>query len=108
MEVPEAQTSKPQPPNRAGMNWPAVFVLLLGPAILALAGALLKLDTLAVACPLGGSLISALMFGAMMARFGKTLLAKILLGILCAAVFGCLTLGLAFGGCALGGGLKLD
>jgi hypothetical protein len=109
MEVPEFQTSKPEAPNRAQLNWPAVFVLLLLPAALAFTGALMNVDALAIACPLGGSLISALIFGDMIGRrFGKTLLARIVLGIACAAVFGCLALGLSFGGCALGGGLKFD
>jgi hypothetical protein len=108
MEVPEFQTSKPEAPNRAQLNWPAVFVLLLLPAALAFTGALMNVDALAIACPLGGSLISALIFGLMVTRFAKSVLVKVLLGILCAAVFGGLTLCLAFGGCALGGGLKFD
>jgi|SRR6516225_6816252 hypothetical protein len=109
MEPPVSETNQPALPKSAKVNWPLVFALLLSPAVLALVGALLDLDTLAVACPFGGSLISGLIFGVIMARrFGKALLARVLLGICCAAIFGCLTLGLACVGCALGGGFKVD
>ena len=109
MESPAPETNQPGPPKSAKLNWPLVFALLLGPAVLALSGALLNLDTLAVACPFGGSIVSGLIFGVIMARrFGKAVLARVLLGICCAAIFGCLTLGLACAGCALGGGFKVD
>src|SRR5215467_8036642 len=109
MEHLPPETSHPEPPKAAKVNWLLVFALLLGPAVLALVGALLNLDTLAVACPFGGSIISGLIFGVIMARrFGKAILARVLLGICCAAIFGCLTLALACAGCALGGGFKLD
>jgi hypothetical protein len=109
MEPPAPETSPSAFPKSAKVNWPLVFALLLGPAVLALTGALLNLDTLAVACPFGGSIISGLIFGVIMARrFGKAVLARVLLGFCCAAIFGCLTLGLACVGCAFGGGFKLD
>jgi hypothetical protein len=109
MEFPAPETNLSEPPKSGKVNWPLVFALLLGPAVLALVGALLDVDALAVACPFGGSLISGLIFGVIMARrFGKGVLARVLLGICCAAIFGCLTLGLACVGCALGGGFKVD
>jgi hypothetical protein len=95
--------------NSTRFNWFLVVALLTGPAMLALIGALLKLDAVATGSPLVGGLISGLFFGVTMARrFGNTILVKVLLGLCCGAVFAGLTLGLGVTGCALGDGFKLD
>jgi hypothetical protein len=108
MEITQPDANGPAA-KAARFNWLIVIALLTGPAMLALIGALLKLDGLATSSPLVGGLISGLFFGVTMARrFGKTILVKILLGLCCGAVFAGLTLGLGVTGCALGDGFKLD
>src|SRR5262245_31286909 len=90
--------------GRPAMNWFVILGWLVGPAILALIGAWAKVPSLAVGSPLGGGLIGGVVFGGMMARrFGTTVLSRVLVAICCAAIFGCVTLGLGFFGCALGG-----
>src|SRR6476660_2946545 len=85
---PETAASSRPAPAPAGVSWLIGIGLLLGPAILALIGAATKIDALAIACPLAGGVISGIIFGIMVARrFGKTVLSKLLLGLVCAVVF---------------------
>ena len=105
--IPPASTSG-ETSARPRLNWLIVIGLLLGPGIVALIGASTKVDAIAVGSPLAGGAVGGIIFGVMAGRrFGKTVLAKILLGACCAAVFGCLTFGIGFFGCAMGG-FQLD
>src|SRR5262245_58236160 len=103
---PEALPTEPAP--RPRVNILLLLGLLIGPAVLALLRGLTKVDLIAVASPLVGAGIGGPVCGVMIGRrFGRTMLPKIALGICCTMLFGCLSLGIGFFGCALGG-FKLD
>src|SRR5258705_10069169 len=108
METPQPEPGPSNGPKRAGLNWPLIIALLIGPAVLALIGALTKNDAIATGSSLGGGLISGMIFGVLMARrFGKSVLSRIVLGLCWAVVFGILVVGISFLGCSIGG-FKLD
>jgi hypothetical protein len=93
----------PQPTSRPRVNWFLLLGFLIGPALLALIGALAKIDFIAVGSPLIGGGIGGIICGMIMGRrYGKTMLAKIVIGIGSAILFACVSLGISFVGCALG------
>lgn len=86
------------------INWLIFSALLLTPAMLALVGALGKIDGLAVGSPLVGGGIAGLLCGIQLAqRVGRTSATRLGLGFLFVGVFGCLSCFLGFFGCVLGG-----
>ena len=108
METKPPETPSLESPPLRRVNWLLLLAFLIGPAALAFIGAIVKVDFIAVASPLLGGAIGGIICGVMLGRrFGRTTLSKVVLGISCAVVFGCLSLFIAFVGCATGG-FQLD
>ena len=86
------------------INWLIFFAVLLAPAVVALLGAMGKVEPLAVGSPLVGGGLAGIVCGIMLGRrVGRTSAARVLLGILFVGVFGCVSFILSFFGCLLGG-----
>ena len=97
-----AHANSSLPPAR--LNWWVFFAILLAPGLLALLGALLKVEALSVASPLFGGPIAGIICGILLARrIGRTLQARIGLGFLFVALLGFLSFALGFTGCMAGG-----
>jgi hypothetical protein len=108
METNPPEVSVPEPAARPGISWLILVGFLVGPAVLALVGALAKVNALAIGSPLLGGGIGGVASGILLGgRVGKTVAGKVVAGVLLAVLFACLTLGLGFCGCMLGG-FKMD
>ena len=80
------------------------FAVLLAPAVLALLGALVKSEGLAVGSPFVGGGIAGIICGIMLARrVGRSTGSRIGLGILFVVLFAVVSFTLSFFGCLLGG-----
>ena len=98
MDKNQQESEAPRP-----INWILVTTLVFGPALLALVGALTKLDGLATGGPLIGGAIGGIICGVLWGRrIGKSSGGKVAVGILFGLIFTVLTLGLGFFGCMLG------
>ena len=108
MEPEPLSTPPPEPATRlppAQTNWLLLAGLLLAPAGLALLAAVAKVGgTITVCIPVVGGTIAGIAWGTVLGRrIGKTLGGKILLGVVIGAAFACVSFGLGYGGCMMGG-----
>lgn len=88
----------------AASNLLIFFAVLLAPAVLALLGALVKSEGLAVGSPLVGGGLAGIICGIMLARrFGRSTGSRFGFGILFVALFAVVSFTLSFFGCLLGG-----
>ena len=101
---PHCGKSLPEVVPPATANLLIFFAVLLAPAVLALLGALGKIEGLAVGSPLVGGGIAGIICGIMLARrVGRSTGSRIGLGILFVALFAFVSFTLSFFGCLLGG-----
>lgn len=104
LNCPRCGSPPPAITSSARINWLIFFAVLLAPAVVALLGAMVKSEELAVGSPLVGGGLAGIICGIMLGRsVGRTSAARVLLGILFVGVFGCVSFILSFFGCLLGG-----
>ncbi|NOS70924.1 MAG: hypothetical protein HOP33_13460 [Verrucomicrobia bacterium] len=104
LNCPQCGSPPPAAESSTKINWLVFFAVLLAPTVVALLGAMGKIEPLAVGSPLVGGGLAGIVCGIMLGRrVGRTSAARVLLGILFIGVFGCVSFILSFFGCLLGG-----
>ncbi len=104
LKCPQCGCPPPALESSTKINWLIFFAVLLAPAVVALLGAMGKIEPLAVGSPLVGGGLAGIICGIMLGRrVGRTSAARVLLGILFVGVFGCVSFILSFFGCLMGG-----
>lgn len=108
MDIEPPNTPLPEPASKvppAQTDWLLLVGLLLAPAVLALLGAVAKArGDIVVGIPVIGGAVAGVVWGTVLGRrIGKTLGGKILLGVVIGAAFACVSFGLGYGGCMMGG-----